>query len=211
MSYGAPLSFTFLFQFIWMGAFAQALPAEGEYYLTGVPETASGFKLNADSSFAFFFSYGALDRFGNGTWKQTGNRLLLQSKPPEGADFTLLDTKKTPHSGLKIQIQGGDPAIYAAVSVELSLGAVREQQQANALGVLNFKQPSADQLKISFAYCPEKQTIIRPVEANELLFRIEPRVMEYQFNSFELILTPDGLRGPHPLDSTRVFNYQKGK
>ena len=38
----------------------------GEYYLTGVMETASGFRLNADSSFDFFFSYGALDRSGKG-------------------------------------------------------------------------------------------------------------------------------------------------
>ena len=38
----------------------------GEYYLQGVIETASGFKLNDDSTFEFFFSYGALDRYGSG-------------------------------------------------------------------------------------------------------------------------------------------------
>ena len=41
----------------------------GEYYLEGVMETASGFQLSADSGFQFFYSYGALDRFGKGKWK----------------------------------------------------------------------------------------------------------------------------------------------
>ena len=49
--------------------------AIGEYYLSGVMETASGFKLNPDSTFQFFFSYGALDRSGSGTWKQEGNNI----------------------------------------------------------------------------------------------------------------------------------------
>ena len=33
-----------------------AAPIAGQYYLEGVRETASGFKLNEDSSFEFFFS-----------------------------------------------------------------------------------------------------------------------------------------------------------
>jgi hypothetical protein len=39
----------------------------GEYYLEGVMETASVFQLNPDSSFNFFFSYGALDRSAKNT------------------------------------------------------------------------------------------------------------------------------------------------
>ena len=53
----------------------------GEYYLRGVMETASGFKLNPDSSFQFFFSYGALDRMGSGKWTVRGNELILNSRP----------------------------------------------------------------------------------------------------------------------------------
>ncbi len=33
----------------------------GEYALTGVMEAGSAFKLNDDSSFEFYFSYGALN------------------------------------------------------------------------------------------------------------------------------------------------------
>ena len=52
-----------------------ASPA-GEYYLRGVMETAAGFKLNEDSTFQFFFSYGALDRQGRGKWTTEGHPLF---------------------------------------------------------------------------------------------------------------------------------------
>jgi hypothetical protein len=44
---------------------AQTNNITGVYNLRGVMEMASGFKLNNDSSFEFYFSYGALDRYGS--------------------------------------------------------------------------------------------------------------------------------------------------
>jgi hypothetical protein len=46
---------------------AQNNTAAGIYNLEGVMETASGFKLNADSTFEFYFSYGALDSMVKGS------------------------------------------------------------------------------------------------------------------------------------------------
>ena len=42
----------------------------GEYYCESISEMASGFNIKPDSTFEFFFSYGALDRFGTGTWQK---------------------------------------------------------------------------------------------------------------------------------------------
>src|SRR5450432_943541 len=64
-----------------------ALP--GEYYLQGVMETASGFLLKPDSSFQFFFSYGALDRHGSGKWAVKENKLILNSAARPEYDFAL--------------------------------------------------------------------------------------------------------------------------
>jgi hypothetical protein len=46
----------------------------GEYYLRGVTEVGSGFLIKADSTFEFFFSYGALDRMGSGKWNAKERR-----------------------------------------------------------------------------------------------------------------------------------------
>ena len=59
----------------------------GAYYLQGVMETGSGFKLNKDSSFQFFYSYGALDRYGSGKWKLENHKIILNSKPYPGQRF----------------------------------------------------------------------------------------------------------------------------
>src|SRR4030095_4396775 len=77
---------------------------QGEYYLRGVMETASGFKLNADSSFQFFYSYGALDRYGSGTWKQTNNTIILNSRPQPPKDLALIKSEKSPGDVVTIRI-----------------------------------------------------------------------------------------------------------
>src|SRR5687768_17783125 len=68
-------------------------PMHGEYYLRGVMETASGFKLNTDSTFEFFYTYGALDRYGSGTWKQVDNIVTFNSRTQPGRDFAILKSE----------------------------------------------------------------------------------------------------------------------
>ncbi|MBD0351052.1 MAG: hypothetical protein ICV65_07855, partial [Flavisolibacter sp.] len=61
-----------------------------------VMETASGIRLNKNGTFDFFYSYGALDRFGSGTWEQKGNdSIVLNSRPYPGSDFKLITSSKS--------------------------------------------------------------------------------------------------------------------
>ena len=52
----------------------------GIYHLQDVKSTASGFKFNADGSFLFFFTYGAIDRYGSGAWTIENDQVVLQSR-----------------------------------------------------------------------------------------------------------------------------------
>jgi len=84
---------------------AQTNPSvTGEYYLSGVMETGSGFKLDPDSSFQFFFSYGALDRSGSGTWSVMDKKVVFNSRKYPGSDFALTADKKTDDAGMTIRI-----------------------------------------------------------------------------------------------------------
>ena len=76
----------------------------GEYYLQHVMETASGFQLNPDSSFAFFFSQGALDRTGKGHWQVRNGKLVLQSDPWPGLDFKLDSSSHSAHENILVQV-----------------------------------------------------------------------------------------------------------
>ena len=40
-------------------------------------ETGSGLRLNADGTFDWFFTYGALDLGARGTWKREGDTVVL--------------------------------------------------------------------------------------------------------------------------------------
>lgn len=68
----------------------------GEYQLRGVMEMASGLLLKPDSSFEFFFSYGAMDRSGSGKWQwiEKDSLLVLNTPDRHAADYTLLQSRK---------------------------------------------------------------------------------------------------------------------
>jgi hypothetical protein len=69
-----------LFIFINCSAIIQAQAnkkAEGIYSLEGVMETASAFKLNKDSTFEFYYSCDALDRYGSGKWILKDDSILF--------------------------------------------------------------------------------------------------------------------------------------
>ncbi|MBK9317938.1 MAG: hypothetical protein IPM91_03240 [Bacteroidetes bacterium] len=88
----------------------------GEYYLEGVRETASGFKINPDSTFEFFFSSGALDRYGSGKWHgqpSLANEFLITftSGTTQGAALKIMESKKKDDEGISMQIKDANPVV----------------------------------------------------------------------------------------------------
>src|SRR5919112_422061 len=89
--------FYFVLLLFFQGTSAQNKSSmQGEYFLRGVMETASGFKLNADSTFEFFYSYGALDRYGSGKWRQVNGNIIFESRARPPQDFALIKSEKSP-------------------------------------------------------------------------------------------------------------------
>src|SRR4028118_1186632 len=79
-------------------------PITGIYSLEGVRETASGFKLSKDSTFEFYFSYGALDRYGSGRWRMRDSQIVLTSSAIHLADFKITDSVPSKGKSAVIQI-----------------------------------------------------------------------------------------------------------
>ena len=104
----------------------------GEYYLRGVMETASGFLLKPDSTFEFFFSYGAVDRYGAGTWTLAGDKIILNSKQKPGQDFKMLNSKEVNDDFITIKIVDSNTYllnhVYGALHyTDTTLGNVSDQ------------------------------------------------------------------------------------
>ena len=86
----------------------------GMYHLQEVKETASGFKLHADGIFQFFFTYGAIDRYGSGKWTIEEDQVVMQSRTWPGNDFAGVDSKMIQHDFITTKIVGGQPRVDAS-------------------------------------------------------------------------------------------------
>jgi hypothetical protein len=95
---------------------------EGEYYLEDVREMASGFLLKQDGSFQFFFTYGAVDRYGSGKWLQQEGRVILNSAPKPLYDFALVESKKTSENFINIKKEAANPVLLHNVFCSLQNG-----------------------------------------------------------------------------------------
>jgi len=85
--------FTIISLMCLQNCFAQKNKISGAYMLRGVMEVASGFELKEDSTFEFYFAYGALDRTGSGNWRIENDNIILNSKPSPGKDFKMVSNR----------------------------------------------------------------------------------------------------------------------
>lgn len=183
----------------------------GEYYLAGVMETASGFKLNADSSFEFFFSQGALDRYGKGTYTVKQNKLLLNSTQKQGKDFTLINSKNEQVGKTTIQVTEQNKVVLKYVFVRVTTAGSVKEGFLNDEGTFVYEGGRPDAIELTFKFCPEKTSVFTglPKEHNYFEFRFEPWIMEFYFNNFTLDIAGDELTGAHPMLEGNKFRYTK--
>jgi hypothetical protein len=183
----------------------------GTYYLHGVRETASGFKLNPDGSFQFFFTYGALDRYGSGTWTLEDDRVILQSKPWNGKDFALVKSDVSGR-GITIKITDTNPFFQKHIYASVKDGKEGSWQGADQKGEIVFDDQAVSVISLVFEFCPERFTFfpIENKEHNYFEFRLEPWVMEVFFKNFQLRAEKLALIGQHPLLKGKEYVFEKG-
>jgi hypothetical protein len=180
------------------------------YYLHRVKETASGFKLNTDGTFQFFFTYGALDRYGSGNWTIENDIVILQSRPWIGKDFTLIESAVSGR-GITIKITDKNPIFQKHAFASLKNGVDGSWQTPDTKGGIHFPDNEAGTITLAFEFCPERFTFfpIENKEHNYFEFRLEPWIMEVFFNNFPLKSKGRVLLGKHPLLRGEEFVYEK--
>lgn len=187
------------------------LTMTGEYYLEGVTEVASGFKLNADATFQFFFSYGALDRYGIGNWQVKEGKLILNSRPQPPKDFALVTSKAVPGTQTTIRIIENNPMLLPYVHAKVSPGTVDSILTTDKKGMIVHPKRGIDTIRLMFEFCPERYSTFSVADTthNYFEFRFEPWLMEVFFVNFSLSVDKEGLYGKHPLMEGTQFRYNK--
>jgi len=184
----------------------------GEYDLRGVMEVGSGIVLNADGTFLFFFSYGALDKQGTGTYEITGKKIILNSRPRPSSDFSLV---KSSERGNRITVKITDPNKYLLkdnVCQVMSAGQI-ETVETDEEGVAEFKMKSVDTIGIVHHMLSDRLSIFVPSNKtdNYFEFRIDPCILEIFCDHLVLEWKDGELRGPHPLlEEGKDYVFVKG-
>jgi hypothetical protein len=183
----------------------------GAYYLKGVKETASGFRLSADGTFQFFFTYGALDRYGSGRWTLENDNVILNSRPWSGKDFALADSQNVNENFVTLKIVRGNPLLLRNVFFSLRNGETGSWLQTNDKGEVRFPLQDVTTISIVFEFCPERFThfTIENYKHNHFEFRFEQWLMEVFFDAFQLKADKYALFGKHPLLKGETFTYEK--
>ena len=183
----------------------------GEYYLGGVPETACGLKLSEDSSFQFYFSQGALDRFGEGKWEMRDKRIFLNSRKRPPHDFSLVESRKDAHDGISLQISEQNEIVKRYVYARITGGGKVQEAMANEDGLIKFEKQPIATIELIFQFCPEKTSIfkINQAQHNYFEFKFEPWMMEIFFDNFSFGIDAENLIGGNPVLQGSAFTYRK--
>ena len=191
---------------------AQTNNMTGIYNLRGVMEVASGFKLNADSTFEFYFSYGALDRYGSGKWSIINNKVVFNSKPYPGKDFKLVSESSTGNDFITITIQEKNTVLLQYVyAFTDTLKEGEYPEKADSHGIIKLSNTKADSLHLLFEFTPEKISsfAINAKSKNDFVFSFEPWLFEVFFKDFELNIDGNDLSGKHPLLNKENCTFEK--
>jgi hypothetical protein len=189
----------------------------GEYYLQGVMEMASGFLLKPDSDFEFFFSYGALDRFGKGTWELSETpgineeQVVFKSAARPEHDFALVESKTTAGEFITVRITDPTTNFLRNVFSSLQKGEKKSWVPANNEGEIIFPKQEIETISLIFEFSPERFSVfvIKDKAHNDFTFRFEPWIVEVFLDGFTLRVDQHELTGRHPVMEGEKFRYAK--
>ncbi|MEO8764991.1 MAG: hypothetical protein ABI416_11915 [Ginsengibacter sp.] len=193
-------------------AIAQMNNIPGQYSLRGVMETASGLQLNKDSSFEFYFSYGALDRSGSGNWAVNKDNIILDSRPYPGKDFKMVDSASVKNEFITVKIQDANTDLYRLVYCLVKGPTGDTLLNADINGMIVVPYP-AESIHLLSELSTERMSTfaINSKKYISYTFHFEPWITEVFFKSFPLRYAEDHLEGKHPLLDEKEYKYEREK
>ncbi len=183
----------------------------GEYYLQGAREMASGFLIKPEGMFQFFFTYGALDRYGSGRWELKGDQLILNSTARPSHDFALIESKSVPGDQVTVRIKDKNRNLLSYVFASLKNGIKDSWTPASHKGEIVFPKQEITTISLLFEFCQERFSTfeVENKTHNDFTFRFEPWLAEVFLHDFILQVGNNVLIGGHPLMEGIAFRYAK--
>ncbi|MBL0339927.1 MAG: hypothetical protein IPP71_02845 [Bacteroidetes bacterium] len=201
----------FLLTLFYSNMNSQPTSPVGIYYLESVMETASGFKVDADSTFEFFFSQGALDRTGKGTWTVNGNQITFNTPGKSSPGYILKKSEKTNSKKTVIVINESNTMLLSFNYARLYDGKDSEFMKIGSDGVIEIESTKFTKIELFFELCPERTYAFEPLhpDDNYFEFTIDPTIMNFYFTNVTYKFDGKTLKGIHPLLKGDEFIFSK--
>jgi hypothetical protein len=186
----------------------------GEYYLEGVMEVGSGIQLKSDHTFQMFFSYGSLDKAGNGTWVVKNDNVILNGGERPASDFKMAGSKKVSGNGITIQVSDPNHDILRYMACTVSGKGFADTSEANEDGMIHFDRSGVDSIGLVHEMFSDRICYfdISKSTDNYFEFTIEPCIMNIYCDNLTLAIHKDYLEGKHPLlDPAKDYTYRKSQ
>lgn len=184
----------------------------GEYYLAGVMETTSAIRLNEDSSFDFFFSAGAIDRFGKGKWVKDGDSVILQNSNKPLPAFELIYSGIVKNNFTTIKISDKNKMILRYVHYKLETPLQVYTGVTNEVGIAEIATTNVTRISLLHELWPDKAPVIFNIQEkdfNYFEFNIHPSIGTVYFEDVKLVFKGNKLIGGHPLLTGEQWVYTK--
>lgn len=165
----------------------------GRWNLSGVPEMAAGFEFRPDSTFQFFFSYGAADRVAKGTWKAKGDTLFLKSSKEAGKDFKV-EKQSATGSGYRIRVVDKNPILVERVRCFAFSGGKPQIFESDRKGEIQIPSEKYDSLYLQHPFFPDIASKIKGKGNPNRNFEVSllPSLNEVSFKGILFWLGVDG-------------------
>ena len=171
----------------------------GEYYLSGIMETASGFNLYEDKSFEFYFTYGALDRHAYGSWREGENgTLILTTSYGDQMPFTIeSEANMKDNDHLVVGIPGFNKVLLKETKIAATYNGIEEEQADSRDDVFHFTFPSADKLVVTCLFYFDNPATLTPSDAKNNYVELKPNqnLLLVHFNDAVFTIEGNNLKG----------------
>ena len=188
-----------VFLFMTSSLTIQAQPIEGVYRMSGGHEMVAAFEFKKDSSFKFYFIYGAIDRNSSGRFTIYDGKIILHAEKEPGNDFTITNQGQR-GEGTAIQLSDRNPYLIRNVVGIFKKGAEQDQQFSNNDGYMHSDLNECDSIMLIHTLFPDVPTFIKKTQPKNNYFELtlNPSLAQLSFRDFTLSINREGLRGNLP-------------
>ena len=177
----------------------------GTYQMKGGFEMASGFKFNPDSTFEFYFIYGAVDRSATGHYTVKDGKITLQSNKSAGKDFNIIKEEQRGgnggiNAGTTIKVTDPNDYLTRQILCLFKKDGKQDQQFTDEEGIAHSPFTDCDTIFVMHTLFPDVMTTVKKDKGPHNYFELtlNPSLAEVSFKFVELTITKEGLSCPMP-------------